>query len=256
MRGLVNDLPSARQLDTEGQEQLYLFSQDGVWWVNSALGRKMGWSGWLRNRKDAATPPRTGWEYQRWQRGRGGFWENDTSLLLSPGPLEPCPRVTVATGGESGRQQGEAAGVFLPVAGRMSAGRPVYRQLGGGSKYLVLRERYSVWGVGDGVADTAGYIQSGRGTNSPGHPEAGPSKRARVRGWRFSNVEQEANFLEYTKVQTMTVRKSWKEGNISVTCSRALETNSVLSVIMEPLHTATLLFAWTVRYQALLSDNF
>ena len=127
----MNDLSSPRQLDTEGQEQLHLFSQDGVWWVNSGLGRKMGWSGWLRNRKDAATPPPTGWEYQRWQRGRGGFWENDTSLLLRPGPLEPCPRVTVATGGgvreaagrggrglPACRRQDERGEAGLPPAGR------------------------------------------------------------------------------------------------------------------------------------------
>ena len=69
--------------------------------------------------------------------------------------------------------------------GRWSEGRPVYKKDDGETRYLLVREGGTTWSITDSTTDTGGWIQSGRGTNSPSSSEAGPSVKKGVTGWRY-----------------------------------------------------------------------
>ena len=80
--------------------------------------------------------------------------------------------------------------------GRWSRGRPVFKKVDGETRFLIVG---TVWYIKRSTTGTGGWIKSGRGTNSPSSPKAGPSVRLGVTRWRYSD-------------------NGWKEGNISVTC--------------------------------------
>ena len=65
-------------------------------------------------------PPERGWQYS------DGKWrEDDPSLLLSPGPLPSCTRVTVSSSGRAAREVPGSLGVFTVVEGEWAEGRQV-----------------------------------------------------------------------------------------------------------------------------------
>ena len=87
--------------------------------------------------------------------------------------------------------------------GRWSEGRPVFKKVDGEPRFLLMvKEGWIDWNIMMSTTSTAGSevkIESGRGTNSPASPEAGPSVRYGVTKWRY-------------------FASGWKEGVISVTC--------------------------------------
>ena len=96
--------------------------------------------------------------------------------------------------------------------GRWSEGRPVFAREDGSlidsvldlfaidqARFLIVAEGSTVWGIKRSTTDSGSYILSGRATNSPASPEAGPSVRDGVTRWRYAN-------------------NGFKEGDISVTC--------------------------------------
>ena len=84
--------------------------------------------------------------------------------------------------------------------GRWSAGRPVFKKVDGETRFLIVGEGSAVWIITPSTTSTAAWIISGRGTNSPSSPEAGPSDREEVTRWRYWDGGK------------------WAEGDISVTC--------------------------------------
>jgi len=83
--------------------------------------------------------------------------------------------------------------------GRWSEGRPVFKKVDGETRFLLVKEGYTIWYISSSTTATGGWIQSGRATNSPSSPEAGPRVREGVTEWRYND-------------------NGWKEGDISVTC--------------------------------------
>ena len=83
--------------------------------------------------------------------------------------------------------------------GRWSEGRPVYKKVDGETtRYLLVAEGAAVWCITDSTTAPGGWISSGRGTNSPSSPEAGPSVRVGYTGWRYADSD------------------GWQEGDINV----------------------------------------
>ena len=90
-------------------------------------------------------------------------------------------------------------------------GRPVYvKSVGQERHYLLVVEGQSTWSIRSSLEDKTAYLESGRGTNSPGDPAAGPSVRLGVSSWRFWN------FLFNFKLKG---GGGWQEGEITVTCN-------------------------------------
>ena len=84
--------------------------------------------------------------------------------------------------------------------GRWSEGRPVFKKVDGKwPRFLLVGEGGAAWSIRSSTTATGARIQSGRGTNSPSSPEAGPRPSEGVTRWRYND-------------------NGWKEGNISVTC--------------------------------------
>ena len=86
-----------------------------------------------------------------------------------------------------------------PETGRWSAGRPVYKMVGGeGERFLFVHEGGVGWQISPSTTSTGAWIESGRATSAPSN-EAGPSVRLGRTSWAYSN-------------------DGWKEGEIDVTC--------------------------------------
>ena len=127
-------------------------------------------------------PPLTGWRYL----GPGLAWqEEDTSLALEWGALEPCRQVEVSSRGEV------AAGIwwdarvaFFPTDDWLE-GRPVYRKDEGETHFLRMEEGGNGWLVSPVMKGNRGFLNSGRRTISPGSSAAGPSVRLGTEDWRF-----------------------------------------------------------------------
>ena len=83
--------------------------------------------------------------------------------------------------------------------GRWSAGRPVFKKVGGEERFLQVGKVENVWSIKTSTTAGRPKILSGRATNSPVSPEAGPSVKDGVTRWRYWDGD-------------------WKEGDISVTC--------------------------------------
>ena len=93
--------------------------------------------------------------------------------------------------------------------GRWSQGRPVYKKVDGDKeRYLFVAEGMSYWTITDSTEAKDSWILSGRATNSPFQPEAGPSARQGVGGWRFYDG------------------KEFKESEISVACTETIVLSS------------------------------
>ena len=84
-------------------------------------------------------------------------------------------------------------------AGKWSSGRPVFKKVDGEERFLLVGEGKTQWAIRRSTTTNLAFIISGRATNSPTSPEAGPSDRFGVRRWRYWDG-------------------GWKEGDISVTC--------------------------------------
>ena len=82
-------------------------------------------------------------------------------------------------------------------AGKWSQGRPVFKKVDGELRFLLVEERSIGWYIRTAAG---AYTQSGRATNSPTSPEAGPSDKLGWTSWAFA------------------YDGSWVEGDISVTC--------------------------------------
>ena len=119
--GSYRGRPSYVLRDTVGQEDRFLYWEGGWWKVGSMLG---GAAAYLAHQGASQDPPETGWLYAD---GQGG-WQEDPSLVLRGGQLEPCQEVLVMAAGEARRLQGDTVGAYLPTGG-WSSGRPVYRQV-------------------------------------------------------------------------------------------------------------------------------
>ena len=108
--------------------------------------------------------------------------------------------------------------------GRWSSGRPIFKKVDGETRFLLVKEGTTVWSIDDSTTDTGSWIQSGRATNSPSSPEAGPNVRLGVTRWQYGD------------------NGKWKEGNISVKCewSACSENNGTRTrsrdVIQQPMH--------------------
>ena len=83
--------------------------------------------------------------------------------------------------------------------GRWSEGRPVYKKVDR-ERFLVVKEGFSSWLIDDSTTGDEAFIRSGRGTNSPSSPEAGPSVRLGWNGWVYADGD------------------GWQEGDINVSC--------------------------------------
>ena len=86
------------------------------------------------------------------------------------------------------------------VPGSWSKARPVFKKVNGYTRFLLVKFGEINWRIQSSTSGTAAYIVSGRGTNSPASPAAGPSVTEGVSRWRYWNGY------------------GWREGYISVTC--------------------------------------
>ena len=81
-----------------------------------------------------------------------------------------------------------------------SEGRLVFKKANGETRFLLVREGTSGWIINSVTTATGAWIQSGKATNSPSSPEAGPRVREGVARWRYWDGSNHV------------------EGDISVTC--------------------------------------
>ena len=183
------------QRDTVGQRDFFLFHHSqGAWLVGPSLG---GTRNHLQHLSDSVDPPHSGWGY--WGQN-ASFLDMDPTLILQPGELQPCQKVTVE-GDENVRLLQESSlGTYKPM-GRWSEGRPIYEREGQPPRFLLIREGLTGWTVKKSFDATSSFISGGRATNSPG-PESGASLRVGQKDWRWYNSHLRA----------------WIEGGVNVTC--------------------------------------
>ena len=108
-------------------------------------------------------------------------------------------------------------GLFARLeAGLWSAGRPVFKKVDGEQRFLMVSKAgRTTWSIRNSLNSTGCGIQSGRSTNSPASPEAGPSVREGVTKWRYGDG-------------------SWIEGDISVTCKGRVALTDGLKILALP----------------------
>ena len=83
-----------------------------------------------------------------------------------------------------------------------SEGRPVFKKVDGRKpQFLLIKEGEFFWSIRASTTATGIGIHGGKGTNSPGSPQAGSSDWLGLNGWVFVND-----------------RGKWTEGELSVTC--------------------------------------
>ena len=93
--------------------------------------------------------------------------------------------------------------------GRWSKGRPVYKKVDEEiERFLCIREETSEWLISDSPTGKAGFIYSGKATNSPFSPEAGKSARFGLTNWRHSEGD------------------GFEEGPIRVACTETIVLSS------------------------------
>ena len=73
------------------------------------------------------------------------------------------------------------------MVGRWSKGRPVYKKFDGEPRYLFVQNAASNWAISESLDGQVNWMVSGSATNCPAQPEAAPSKRNKVNGWRYYN---------------------------------------------------------------------
>ena len=74
----------------------------------------------VEREEDRLTPPLHGWQY--WG---GGKWESDPTMVCSRQVSPACREVIVELKGDVKEKWPECAGIYLPVEGEHSRGRPV-----------------------------------------------------------------------------------------------------------------------------------
>jgi len=208
---------------------LFLYYEENSWWVSESLGgHRDGGHFQPRLRKrykhtdnetdetDGLFDLDTPWEYYvaEYCEGAlcGGEWRGDTTLLAQwYGPngnrdlgLPPtCELLRVEGDAEVEKAQGNRLGVYsINYKGRR--GRPSYELTNSQVKsYLLVKEPFSSWVISNTTEDFTGgaFIQSGRGTHTPTEAEAAGSVRDGVTKWRY-----------------LDDNKTWKEGNITISC--------------------------------------
>ena len=131
------------QTSTERSEEkfkpIYLY-QDGdeKWWVGKKPFEKRGY---LYFSKASKTLPKTGWSYHN------NRFHDDSSLILTPGPLPPLSRrFTVTATGAAAKKWPSSLGVFTKTK-RWWRGRPVYVNTEG--KLLHHGPVDEGWAIGD-----------------------------------------------------------------------------------------------------------
>ena len=98
---------------------------------------KMGYCRLRCKAGEGSLPPQRGWQYKEYRK----WCKDDPSLLLSPGPLTPCTRVTVSSSGRAAGEEPGSLGVFTVVEGEYVYGRQVPAVLSCGDKIPVY-QRY------------------------------------------------------------------------------------------------------------------
>ena len=209
--------PFFAQRETEGTQPQNLYFEDNCWQISVTLGNR---NDYVKNCQNTQLPPTRNWEYAK----DGGWSDDDTSLTLEFTTLSPiCQLVRVAGEGDVVEKQGSSLGDYRSVyfsvlnitesktsskqliahrleEGRWGAGRPVFKKVGGESRFLQVDKWTHNWTIRTSTTGGPAWIQSGRATNSPASPEAGASVREGVTRWRYFDGN------------------SWKEGDIGVTC--------------------------------------
>jgi hypothetical protein len=155
---------------------IYYNAALGMWLAYTSLGAN---SAYILSVGDFPTPPLTGWRYA----ANGGWQSGDASFELREESLRPCEIVLVAATGDAASVHPGILGPYH-LTGNWSAGRPVFRHERG-DRVLLVKEGYSNWRIARTTSDTGSWITSGRATNSPDQPEAGPSEREGTTGWRY-----------------------------------------------------------------------
>jgi hypothetical protein len=150
----------------------------GMWLASTNLGAT---AAYFLSMGDSLTPPLTGWHYA----ANGGWQSGDASFELREESLRPCEIVVVAATGDAASWNPSSIGLYH-LTGNWSAGRPVFRHERG-DRVLLVKEGYSYWEIAPTIADTSSWIKSGRATDSPDQPEAGPSERWGTTGWRYAS---------------------------------------------------------------------
>jgi len=187
------------QRDSEGKRRHFLYSEGGEWTVGYTLGKSSALNR-LRNFQNTNTPPSTQWKLYLF--ADGGKWIAD-SLTLEFTTLSPiCQLVRVAGEGDVVKKQGSSLGDYRLEEGRWSAGRPVFKKVDGERRFLLVKEGRTTWAISSSTTGTGTWIESGRATNSPASPEAGPTVRLGRTRWKYWDSDS----------------SGWKEGDISVTC--------------------------------------
>jgi len=204
MAGEHGGRPYFKQRNTEdGDTDVFFFSHGGQWLVTVRLGKP---AGELTNDQDSPLPPVDGWLYWDWERKR--HRDDDTSLTLEFASLSPCQMVRVAGEGEVVEEHGSQLGDYRLEVGRWSSGRPVFKKVNGEEpRFLFVPDGGSHWTIKSSTnvtGATGAFIVSGRATNSPSSPEAGPRHRLGWTGWHYSVQWGDS--------------VHWEEGDISVTC--------------------------------------
>ena len=211
-KGFSGGRPYFKQRDTVGQQtEFFLYYNDSQscqsWLVGNSLGPC---NGYLTNNavQGLTYPPVSSWKYwslQAWQDDDPTLNLRQVAEAFNSAALTPCREVVVRASGLAAAFHDRSLGSYTP-SGEWMEGRPVYVKLGGEeSRYLMVAEGKTSWSVRTAPLGKLVLLESGRGTNSPGDPGAGPSVRLGVREWRFWNpLLEEGGSLE--------------EGEITVTC--------------------------------------
>merc|ERR1712200_204916 len=123
------------------------------------MGRLGGSRGGLKNNQNTSLPMTNDWLY--WDGEK--FNNNDTSFKLEYTSIYPCQLVRVAGKGDVLEKQGQSLGDYRPEPGRWSAGRPVYKIVGGKrERFLFVKEGYVTWRIGSSPTSTGAGISGGR----------------------------------------------------------------------------------------------
>ena len=95
--------------------------------------------------------------------------------------------------------------------GTWSEGRPVFKKVGGETRFLFIKEGRTEWYVSGSITGDDTYLVSGRATNSPGSPEAGPSVRSGTTSWRYfdeGNLKKVPGTINYQDTDSFWRRYS------------------------------------------------
>jgi len=180
MKQQIYNKPVYRQRG--GTQYIYYDGVNNDWNIFSKLGSTKAI---MYASSTSPQPPNTGWKYSG-----NSQWNSDDLTLIASSPPDPfwegCTTVSVSSSGPAGIVQADKMGVYR-WTGEWLNGSLLYMRDGGG-QYLRIATGYTNWRIGS-VKDSRSTpaISSGRGTNCPCNPAAGPSFRTGVSGWRYND---------------------------------------------------------------------